>query len=78
MKKCVFCGGNVEKAMVTFTYKDDDKYLFVEHVSADICTRCSEKMYSPKVADELLEFAKNKFKPVKTIKVPVFDFTVHQ
>ncbi len=78
MKKCVFCGGHVEKKMVTFTYEDDDKYLLVEHVPAEVCTRCGEKMYSPEVTDELLEFAKDKFKPVKTVKVPVFDFAVHQ
>ena len=74
MKKCVFCGGRVEKKAVTFTYEDDDKYLFVEHVPAEVCTRCGEKMYSPEVTDELLKFAKDKFKPVKSIKVPVFDF----
>ena len=78
MKKCVFCGGNVKKEMVTFTYEDDEKYLFVEHVPAQVCTQCGEKMYSPEVTDELLEFAKDKFKPVKTIKVPVFDFAMHQ
>ena len=78
MKKCVFCGGHVEKEMVTFTYEDDDKYLFVEHVPAAVCTRCGEKMYSPEVTDELLKFAKDKFKPVKTIKVPVFDFATHR
>ncbi len=33
-----------------------------------------EKTYSPKVTDELLKFAKDKFKPAKVIKVPVFDF----
>lgn len=78
MKKCVFCGGNVEKKTVTFTYDDDDKYLFIEHVPAEVCSRCGEKMYSPEVTDELLEFAKDKFKPVKTVKVPVFDFAVHR
>ena len=40
--------------------------------------KCGEKMYSPPVTDELLEFAKDKFKPVKIVKVPVFDFAVHQ
>jgi len=78
MEKCVFCGGHVEKKAVTFTYDEDDKYLFVEHVPAEVCTRCGEKMYSPEVTDDLLEFAKDKFKPVKTVNVPVFDFALHQ
>lgn len=78
MKKHVFCGSSAQKKTVTFTYDESDKYLFVEHVPAEVCTRCSEKMYSPEVTDELLEFAKDKFKPLKTVKVPVFDFAAHQ
>jgi len=73
--KCVFCGGRVEKKKVTFSYEEDSKYLLVKNVPAEVCTKCGEKTYSPEVTDELLRFAKEKFKPVKTIKVPVFDFT---
>jgi len=72
--KCVFCGGSVERKMVTFTYEEDDKYLFVENVPAEVCTKCGEKTYSPEVTDQLLKFAKDGVKPAKTIKVPVFDF----
>ena len=73
--KCAFCGGKTEKGKVTFVYEDEDKYLFVENVPAEICTKCGEKTYSPEVTDKLLEFAKNKFKPEKIIKVPVLNFT---
>ena len=72
--KCVFCGGKTEGKKVTFTYEEDDKYLIVENVPADVCTKCGEKTYSPEVTDELLKFAKHEFQPVKTVKVPVFDF----
>jgi HTH-type transcriptional regulator/antitoxin MqsA len=77
MNKCVFCGGEVEKKEVTFSYEEDDKYLFVEHVPAEVCKKCGEKTYSPEVTDELLKFAKDKSKPVKVLKVPVFDFASH-
>jgi HTH-type transcriptional regulator/antitoxin MqsA len=73
--KCVFCGGRVEKKKVTFSYEEDSKYLLVKNVPAEVCTKCGEKTYSPEVTDELLRFAKEKFKPVKTIKVPLFDYT---
>lgn len=75
MERCVFCGGKVEERRVTFVYEDDERCLFVENVPAEVCTKCGEKTYSPEVADELLRFAKHEFKPVKTIQVPVFDFT---
>lgn len=71
--RCVFCGGKVENKTVNFVY-ENDKYLVVENVPAEVCTKCGEKTYSPEVTDELLKFSKEKFKPVKTIKVPVFDF----
>jgi YgiT-type zinc finger domain-containing protein len=72
--KCVFCGGKVEKKKITFSYEEDDKYLLVENVPAEVCTKCGEKTYSPKVVDELLKFTKDEFQPIKTVEVPVFDF----
>lgn len=72
--KCVFCGSATKKMLVTFSYEEEGKYFLVEHVPAEVCEQCGEKTYSPDVTDELLEFAKNKFRPVKKLEVPVFDF----
>ena len=72
--KCVFCGGETKKMLVTFSYEEESRYFFVEHVPAEVCECCGEKTYSPDVTDELLKFAKDKFKPVKKLEVPVFDF----
>ena len=72
--KCVFCGGETKEMLTTFTYEEENRFFLVEHVPSEVCERCGEKTYSPGVADELLEFAKNKFRPVKKLEVPVFDF----
>ncbi|MCL4378688.1 MAG: type II toxin-antitoxin system MqsA family antitoxin [Actinobacteria bacterium] len=72
--KCIFCGGKLEKKIVTFYYEESGKYILVQNVPAEVCMKCGEKIYSPEVTDELLKFAKDKFKPVKSIKIPVFDF----
>lgn len=74
MDKCVFCGGKISEEQVTFVYDDDDKYFFVEHVPAEVCTKCGERTYSPEVTEDILKFAKRKVKPAKTVEVPVFDF----
>lgn len=71
--KCVFCGGQVENKKTTFVY-ENDKYIVVENVPAEVCSKCGEKTYSPEVTDELLRFSKDNIEPVRTIKVPVFDF----
>ena len=72
--KCVFCGGKVEKKIVTFSHQDEEHCLFVEGVPAEVCKACGEKTYSPEVADKLLGLSKDKPKPSKTIQVPVYEF----
>ena len=76
--KCVFCGGKVVKRKVTFTYEEDGRYFIIEHVPAEVCVKCGEKMYTPEVTDNLLRFARNEFKPAKKIEVPVYDFVINQ
>jgi HTH-type transcriptional regulator / antitoxin MqsA len=76
--KCAFCGGRVVKREVTFTYEEDDKFLIIEHVPAEVCVRCGEKLYSPEVTDGLLRFARRETKPTRKIEVPVYDFAANQ
>jgi HTH-type transcriptional regulator / antitoxin MqsA len=74
MNSCVFCGGQVESKAVTFSYQQDEHVILVKNVPAEVCSRCGEKTYSPEITDELLKFAMNRFKPLKMIEVPLFDF----
>jgi YgiT-type zinc finger domain-containing protein len=74
--KCVFCGGNLAKKNVTFSYEEDDKYLLFENFPAEVCSKCGEKIYAPEVTEELLKFASEEIPPVRVKKVPVFDYAV--
>ncbi len=76
--KCAFCGGEVEKRDVTFTYDEDGDFLIIEHVPAEVCVKCGEKTYSPEVTDELLRMAREKAAPVRKIEVPVYEFAANQ
>ncbi|MBM4046791.1 MAG: YgiT-type zinc finger protein [Planctomycetes bacterium] len=76
MASCVFCGGKVLSKNVTFSYEEGGKSFFVENVPAEVCTKCGEKTYSPEVTDELIRFACEQHRPVRTLEVPVFDFAV--
>ena len=73
--KCVFCGGTLRKGLVTFSYEDEKSYMLIEHVPAEVCPLCGEKLYSPEVTDALLQVAKRQGEPVRVIQVPVYDFT---
>lgn len=65
----------MKRASVTFTYEEDDRYMFVEHVPADVCEQCGEKLYSPDVTDTLLALAQHKkHVPPKVVSVPVYDY----
>ncbi len=72
--KCVFCGGALKKASVAFSYEEDDAYLLVERVPAEVCERCGEKLYTPEVTDALLKIAREKREPMKIVQVPVYEF----
>ena len=77
--QCPFCGGESVKKRVTFSCEaEDNGYIFVEHVPADVCARCGEKIYSPEVTDELLRIARKELKPVRRIEVPVYEFVMNQ
>ncbi len=73
--KCAFCGGKLEHRNVTFVYDYDRDYFLIENVPAEVCVQCGEKTYSPKVTDDLIHLAKQRLKPVRTVNVPVFDYT---
>jgi len=64
----------MKKMRVTFSHEEEGKYFLVENVPAEVCERCGEKTYSPEVTDGLLKFAKERFRPVRKVEVPVFDF----
>jgi HTH-type transcriptional regulator / antitoxin MqsA len=72
--RCAFCGGELRKASVTFSYEGDDTYLLVERVPAEVCLKCGERLYTPEVTDTLLQIARQPAKPKKIIRVPVYDF----
>jgi HTH-type transcriptional regulator / antitoxin MqsA len=72
---CIFCNGEIEYKKVTFIYENDDEYIFVKNVPAEVCTKCGEKTYSPEITDKLLRFADNKISPIEKIEVPLFDYS---
>jgi YgiT-type zinc finger domain-containing protein len=73
--KCVFCGGELVRDIVTFSYEHNETYIFIEHVPADVCCQCGERLYSPEVTDTLLRIAAQRIEPVKILQIPVYDFS---
>jgi YgiT-type zinc finger domain-containing protein len=62
--KCVWCGGELKHDSVTFSYEDYETYMLVEHVPADVCLQCGEKLSSPEVTDA---FGNEGLKPIEPL-----------
>ncbi|MBN1782563.1 type II toxin-antitoxin system MqsA family antitoxin [bacterium] len=78
MNKCVFCGGPVKSKNVTFNYEHNDQMVLIKNVPAEVCLHCGEQMYSPETTDQIISISKSPKKPVKTIKVPLYDFQLEK
>lgn len=53
--RCYYCGGSTEPRVVDDLYAEGGVYVAVEHVPADVCRRCGERYYSPRVTERLVE-----------------------
>ena len=49
--------------------------MLVEHVPAEVCSHCGERLYTLEVTDALRTFAKQQGEPIKILQVSVYDFT---
>jgi len=45
-----------------------------DEVSSEVCDKCGEKTYAPEIARALHNYARNQYRPTKTVAMPVFDF----
>lgn len=57
MSKCVFCKGDTEPGLATFTVDLGKCVVVVRNVPADICTQCGEAYYSTEVTQRLYKIA---------------------
>jgi len=74
---CTFCGAPTKSCNTTFICEQDEGYLVVEDVPAEVCSQCGEKTFSPEVTDRILSLARNGERPEKTLTVPIYHYT-HQ
>lgn len=56
--RCYFCGGQTEEKLVTDLYAEDELYLAVENVPADVCRQCGERYYTGEVMDRILSLTR--------------------
>lgn len=60
--------------MVVNSYENGDDLFIINAVPAEVNIACGERTYAPEITDEIMRFARRRFKPVQRIGVPVFDY----
>jgi YgiT-type zinc finger domain-containing protein len=74
MKTCPFCKGNIQMMPIDHLHRwGKDIYLF-ENVTAEVCSQCGETFFAPEVLELMDKHVQKKFKPQRTISIPVIKF----
>lgn len=69
---CFYCGGAVEKRIMTREFRWNDQLFVFENVPMGMRAQCGEKVLKPDTAKEMDRIVQEQKKPVKTIQVPVY------
>ena len=60
---------------VTYTLEMDGKFFLIENVPARVNVETGEQIFSPKVVDRLQQIVWHQQQPIRTVKLPVYEYT---
>lgn len=60
---------------VTYTLEMDGKLFIIENVPARVNVETGEQFFSPKTVDRLQQIVWNQQQPVRTVTLPVYEYT---
>lgn len=66
--KCLLCGGEMEKSMVTYTVDRKGYHLFLENIPANVCTQCGERAFEERevaAIQDMLKTVEEKLEAVR-------------
>lgn len=72
--KCHICGSETAKdAFVSEVLEVDGRRVLVEHIPAQVCTRCGEAVFSPETTERIRSLVHGAGRPNRTIPLEVFE-----
>jgi len=71
---CFYCGGKVEEQRLPRELRWKDKVCVLEDVPVGVCQRCGEKFLKPEVVKTIDRILHEEKEPLRTIKVPVYQY----
>jgi len=71
--KCAACHNNMVSKKGTVDLRISEKLCFVRNVSYEECRVCGERVFSPKVSQNIFERIKTRQFVEETVRIPVLD-----
>jgi YgiT-type zinc finger domain-containing protein len=73
--ECHVCGNRTSSiSEVSEVFELDGRRVLVEHVPAEVCSRCGEAVFSAETAEKIRRLVHGHAKPTSTLSVEVFEF----
>ena len=75
MFQCHVCGSTeAEEKYIDMVFQIDGRPVLVEHIPAEVCTRCGEETFSRETTERIRRMVHGEGKPVKSISMDVYAF----
>lgn len=72
--KCHVCGNEAAKdEFVSEVLEVDGRRVLVEHIPAQICTRCAEAVFSRETTERIRSLVHGAGRPARTVPLEVFE-----
>jgi len=73
--KCDVCGlGERQQQLIRYNLTIEDRLIVVDHVPAQVCSRCGEISLSPEVVERLQQTVWRERTPDRVIEAAVYEF----
>lgn len=76
--KCSLCGGKCKEQIINYEAHFGEELYSFKNVPAWVCESCGDISFSSAVAEEMDRIIKEKRRPEKYQRVPVFSLASHQ
>ncbi|MGL5835856.1 MAG: YgiT-type zinc finger protein [Waterburya sp.] len=75
MFRCHVCGSSESHAeVVSEIFNIQGKFYLVENISATVCSRCGEEIFSRETTDRIRVMLHRQKQPIKSIPLEVFSY----
>ena len=72
--KCHVCGNETASSeFVSEVFDVDGRRVLVEHIPAQVCTRCREAVFSRQTTERVRQLIHGASRPTKTVSLDVFE-----